>query len=146
VGYLSVHRYPGFPGTGTADEIGEGAGRGTTRNYPLAAGADDEVFATAFEHGLEELTSRLRPSAVIVSAGFNALLTDPLGEMRVTEAGFRRVTAAIRSAAEAWSGGRILSFLEGGYDPDGLAGCVRAHVEELAMRDTSSTADGMVLN
>ncbi len=146
VGYLSVHRYPGFPGTGTADEVGEGSGRGATRNFPLAAGADDAVFSTAFENGLEELASRLRPSAILVSAGFNALEGDPLGQMRVTEAGFRRMTAAVVAAAETWAGGHVLSFLEGGYQPTGLGRCVRVHVEELAVPDGAATTDRLVLN
>lgn len=146
VGYLSVHRYPCFPGTGGADEIGEGAGRGSTRNIPLASGADDDVFCTALENGLEELGSRLRPAAIVVSAGFSAYHRDPLGGMAVTENGFRRMTAAIREASEAWSGGRVLSILEGGYDPLGSAGCVAAHVAELAAEESSTRAHGKLPN
>jgi len=132
VGYVSVHRYPFFPGTGTAEETGEGAGAGTTRNVPLASGADDGVFATAFENALEEVGARLRPAAVLVSAGFDAHRLDPVGGMRVTDSGFRRVTAAIVQAAQAWSGGRVLSVLEGGHHPAALGSAVRAHVEVLA--------------
>jgi acetoin utilization deacetylase AcuC-like enzyme len=132
VGYLSVHRYPFFPGTGGADEIGEGAGRGSTRNIPLAAGADDDVFCTALEHGLEEMGARLRPAAIVVSSGFSAFRGDPLGGMRLTEDGFRRMTAAVVTASEAWSNGRVLSILEGGYEPTGSARCASAHIDELA--------------
>ena len=146
VGYLSVHRYPCFPGTGTADEIGEGAGAGSTRNIPLAAGADDAVFCTAFENGLEELGARLRPAAIVVSAGFTAYRGDPIGGMRLTEDGFRRMTAAVVEASEAWSAGRVLSLLEGGYDPVGAARCAAAHVEELAAQHGGTRPDGKLLN
>jgi acetoin utilization deacetylase AcuC-like enzyme len=146
VGYLSVHRYPCFPGSGAADEIGEGAGLGRTRNIPLAAGADDAVFCTALENGLEELGSRMRPAAIVVSAGFNAYRGDPLGGMRLTEGGFRRMTAAVAEASETWSEGRVLSLLEGGYDPSGSARCAAAHVEELTAQDRATRIDGKLLN
>jgi acetoin utilization deacetylase AcuC-like enzyme len=132
VGYLSVHQYPLFPGTGQGDEIGEGAGRGTTLNLPLAAGADDEVYAAALEHGLEELGHRLRPVALLVSAGFDAHQDDPLGGMELSYEGFRRMSAAIVQAAATWCEGRVLSFLEGGHRPTALGACARVHVEELA--------------
>jgi acetoin utilization deacetylase AcuC-like enzyme len=135
VGYVSVHGFPGFPGTGTADEIGEGRAAGTTRNLPLAKGADDAVFCTAFEGAMEEVGSRIRPAVIVVSAGFDAHPADPLGGMRVTEAGFRRLSAAVAAAAQRWSEGRVLSFLEGGFDLQALANCARIHVEELAVWD-----------
>lgn len=135
VGYISVHTYPGFPGTGTADEIGVGEGSGTTRNMPLVAGADDSIYCAAFEEALDEVASRLRPAAIIVSAGFDAHLSDPVGGMRVSEAGFRRLSAAVTATAHRWASGRVLSFLEGGFDLQALANCARIHVEELASED-----------
>jgi acetoin utilization deacetylase AcuC-like enzyme len=143
VGFLSVHRYPHFPGSGAGDEIGEGAGSGSTRNIPLAAGADDEVFCAAFETGLAELAPRLRPAAIVVSAGFNGLASDPVGGMRLTAAGYGRMTAAIVEAAEAWADGRVLSVLEGGFDPVGLAGAARAQVEALAGGTASTSPRGL---
>ena len=135
VGYVSVHGFPGFPGTGTADEIGDGEGEGTTRNVPLAANADDSVFCTAFEAALDEAASRLQPAAIIVSAGFDAHVSDPIGGMRVSESGFRRLSAAVTATAQRWANGRVLSFLEGGFDLQALANCARIHVEELASGD-----------
>ncbi len=132
VGYLSVHQYPAFPGSGTGDEIGSGPGLGTTRNIPLAAGADDAMFCSALESGLQELGSVLRPAVILVSAGFGAHRDDPIAEMQVTADGFRRLSAAIVQAAETWAGGRVLSFLEGGYEPKALAESVTAHVTTLA--------------
>lgn len=132
VGVVSVHRFPFFPGSGGGDEVGEDAGAGTTRNVPLAEGADDAVYATAFEGALEEMAARLRPAALVLVAGFGAHRDDPIGGMAVTEAGFRRMTAAAVRVAERFGGGRVLSLLEGGWNVPATAAAARAHVEELA--------------
>lgn len=131
VGFVSVHRYPAFPGTGGADEIGEGEGRGTIRNVPLAAGANDDIICTAFESALTEVCGRLQPAMVLLAAGFDAHRADPLGGMLMTEEGYKRLTAIAVSAAEKWSGGRLMSFLEGGFELEALAKSARIHVEEL---------------
>jgi acetoin utilization deacetylase AcuC-like enzyme len=136
VGVVSVHRYPGFSGGGGADETGHGPGRGATRNVPLAAGADDEVVGAAFEIALAEMCERLRPCAVLLSAGFDSHRDDPLGGLRLSEAGFARLTASAVRAARQWCGGRLLSILEGGFELEALAKSARIHVEELADRET----------
>ena len=132
VGFVSVHRFPAFPGSGGADEIGEGEGRGTTRNVPLAAGAGDDIIFAAFSSALDEICERLQPVAVLLSAGFDAHSDDPVGGMKMTEAGFGRLTAATVGAANRWAEGRVLSFLEGGFELEALAKSARIHVEELA--------------
>jgi len=132
VGFVSVHRYPAFPGTGGGDEVGEGKGLGTTRNVPLAGGAEDDVFCTAFSGALDEICGRMQPAAILISAGFDAHREDPIGGMEVTEAGFGRLTATAVHAANRWSEGRVLSLLEGGFELEALAKSARIHVEELA--------------
>jgi acetoin utilization deacetylase AcuC-like enzyme len=132
VGFVSVHHYPAFPGTGGADEVGLGEGRGTTRNVPLAEGAGDEIMCAAFSGALVEICARLQPAAVLLSAGFDAHSDDPVGGMKMTESGFGRLTAAAVDAANRWSEGRVLSFLEGGFELEALAKSARIHVEELA--------------
>lgn len=132
VAYLSVHRYPFYPGTGAADEVGEGRGRGLTVNVPRPAGSSDDVYAGGFEAALEELAGRFRPELVLVSAGFDAHADDPLGGMEVTVEGFVRMTRALRRVAEAYAGGRLVSVLEGGYDPEALAKSAVAHVRALS--------------
>ena len=132
VGFVSVHQYPAFPGGGGGDEIGEGEGLGTARNVPLAGGADDDIFCTAFSGALDEICRRLQPTAILLSAGFDAHRDDPVGGMKVTEDGFRRLTAAAVEAANRWSEGRVLSFLEGGFELEALAKSARIHAEELA--------------
>lgn len=145
VGYLSVHRYPWFPGTGTADQIGSGPGRGTTRNVPLAEGADDDIFCTALERALDELAERLQPAALVLSAGFNAHHSDPTGGMRLTAAGYRRLTRAVMGAASSFAEGRVLSFLEGGFTPVALAEGARAHVEGMAESGLPAPNAGMAV-
>jgi acetoin utilization deacetylase AcuC-like enzyme len=132
VGFVSVHRYPAFPGGGGGDEVGEGEGLGSTRNVPLAGGAGDDVFCTAFSGALDEICARMQPAAILLSAGFDAHCEDPVGGMKVTEAGFGRLTASVVGAANRWSDGRVLSFLEGGFELEALAKSARIHVEELA--------------
>jgi acetoin utilization deacetylase AcuC-like enzyme len=132
IGFVSIHQYPFFPGTGGADEVGEGDGKGTTRNVPLAAGAGDAVFVAAFDHAIESLAARIQPVAVIVSAGFSAHVDDPIGGLGVTDDGFVRVGESILRVAHRWAGGRILSFLEGGFHPETVARNVRNHVRTLA--------------
>lgn len=136
VGFVSIHRYPAFPGTGGADEVGEGPGKGATRNVPLAGGADDEVMCSAFENAIHEICGRLQPAAIVISAGFDAHLQDPLGGMAVSDEGFRRFTTSAVKAAETWSGGRLVSILEGGFHLEALAKTARIHAEELANSST----------
>jgi acetoin utilization deacetylase AcuC-like enzyme len=132
VAYLSVHRYPFYPGTGGQDETGSGAGLGLTVNVPLAAGAGDEAYAGGFEAALEGLLRRFRPDLVLVSAGFDAHHRDPLGGMRVSAEGYVRLTRALVFVADAFAGGRLVSVLEGGYDPSGTAEGAVAHARVLA--------------
>jgi acetoin utilization deacetylase AcuC-like enzyme len=131
VGCVSVHRYPAFPGAGGADEIGEGEGLGATRNVPLAARAGDDIICAAFESALTEVCRRMQPAIVLLAAGFDAHRADPLGGMLMTEKGYKRLTASAVLAAETWTGGRLMSFLEGGFELEALAKSARIHVEEL---------------
>jgi acetoin utilization deacetylase AcuC-like enzyme len=127
--YLSVHEYPLFPGTGGADETGAGAGLGANRNFPLAAGADDDTYCDAWAAGLEEARQRRRPEAWLVSAGFDAHERDPLGGMRLTAEGFARIGRLLAEVAE---GRPVVAVLEGGYDLQALRESVRAFLGSLA--------------
>jgi len=130
--YVSMHRYPFYPGTGAAGEIGIGAGRGYTKNIPMDAGLGDAAYMRATEDVVTRVIDAYRPSAILVSAGFDAHRRDPLGGMRVTEQCFGEMTRRIVEAAERNSAGRVLSLLEGGYDTEGLAASVAEHVNALA--------------
>ena len=121
--YLSLHRYPFYPGSGAADEIGGGEGRGFTRNFPLAAGADDDVYVAALAAGVEDVMRVTSPDAWVLSAGFDAHVADPLGGMAVTSVGFERVGRMLRAAA---AGKPVVAVLEGGYQLTALVESVHA--------------------
>jgi len=123
--YISTHRYPFYPGTGSADEKGSGAGAGYTLNLPLRAASNDEDYRQAFETGVLPALRAYRPEILLVSAGFDAHRRDPLGGMSVTDAGFRYMAEALEKVAEDCCQGRTVYVLEGGYDLEGLAGGVR---------------------
>lgn len=127
VAYLSVHRFPFFPGTGAADETGGGRGQGTTSNVPLPAGSGDAAYAGGFVAALERLAERFRPEFVVLSAGFDAHEKDPIGGMQVSTEGFGWMTRALLDVSATFSGGRIVSCLEGGYDADALGASVVRH-------------------
>lgn len=127
--YLSVHRYPFYPGTGSADEIGAGKGTGFTRNFPLAAGADDDTYVEALSFGLEELLQAFSPRLWLVSAGFDAHELDPLGGMAVTTEGFRRIGGLLAQVAGE---SPVLAVLEGGYNLKALEPSVGAFLAGLA--------------
>jgi acetoin utilization deacetylase AcuC-like enzyme len=135
VAYLSVHRYPFYPGSGAADEQGAGKGRGANVNVPQRAGAGDGAYAGGFSAALEALAERFKPEFVLISAGFDAHAGDPLGGMGVTTAGFSWMTRSLEEVAETWAGGRIVSVLEGGYDERALGESAVAHVRVLDRTD-----------
>ena len=131
VGFLSIHRYPFYPGTGAADEIGAGPGLGYTRNLPIAYGTPrDEILAT-FETNLDDFAAKVRPQLVLISAGFDAHRQDPVGSLRLETEDFSTLTGIVRDIAEMHCGGRIVSALEGGYHPQRLAESVGVHLEGL---------------
>ena len=128
--YMSVHQSPFYPGTGAANETGAGTGEGTTLNVPLPAGCGDEEFVGAVAQ-LEERMADFSPDLVLISAGFDALGSDPLGGMKVTLDGYRRMTRLLCDIADEHASGRVVSLLEGGYDRPGTAAAVEAHLHEL---------------
>ena len=129
--YFGVHRYPFYPGTGAGTEAGAGEGMGLTVNVPLPAGSGDAEFAAALEERLKPAALAFRPDLVLISAGFDAHRDDPLGGMALTAAGYARLTRIVMEIADECCDGRIVSVLEGGYDPEGLADSVEAHVRAL---------------
>ena len=136
--YLSTHRYPFYPGTGAADERGTGVGEGATINVPLPAGAGDVAFQAAFQSVLMPSLREFRPEILLISAGFDAWQSDPLGGMRVSEQGYRDWGHWLGSVAEDICGGRCLVLLEGGYDVDSLPGLLWTHLQALDGQVTGS--------
>jgi acetoin utilization deacetylase AcuC-like enzyme len=129
--FLSMHQYPFYPGTGAAAETGEGGGRGFTVNLPLEAGATDADYELTFNAVVLPLVRQFRPQLLLVSAGFDAFVDDPLGGMRVTAAQFGRMTAMLVALADECCDGRIVAITEGGYDLQGLGTCLRQAIRVL---------------
>ena len=129
--YFSTHQWPWYPWTGRADETGEAEGKGTTLNVPLPAGSGDRELLAAFEEQLRPAMDRFRPEFVLISAGFDSRTGDWLGRFRVTDQGFRSLTKIAAAIAQDHAGGRLVSLLEGGYNLEGLAKAVSAHIGAL---------------
>jgi len=129
--YVSTHQHPFYPGTGDLRERGEGPGLGSTVNVPLSEGADDVVYAEAIDEVVVPAVTAFRPEVVLISAGFDAFVNDPLASMAVTADGFAFMVAAIARAADEL-GAPVGMVLEGGYDLPGLEACVRASSRALA--------------
>ena len=131
VGFFSIHRYPFYPGTGTADETGAGEGLGFTRNVPVKFGTTRANFHAAFEKELTDFAARVKPELILLSAGFDAHREDPVGSLGLETEDFITLSQTVLKLAEEYCGGRLISVLEGGYHVDRLADCVKVHVETL---------------
>jgi acetoin utilization deacetylase AcuC-like enzyme len=126
--YCSTHQMPLFPGTGALSERGE---FNTVVNAPLRPGDDGRAFREAFETSILPRLRDFRPDLVVISAGFDAHRRDPLANLQLVEADFEWATQKLMEIAEGSAQGRVVSLLEGGYDLEGLAGSVAAHVGAL---------------
>jgi acetoin utilization deacetylase AcuC-like enzyme len=114
--YVSLHQWPFYPGTGGPDDQAA-----TTLNIPLAAGSGDEEYLAAFDQLVEPAVRGFEPELVLVSAGFDAHVDDPIADQRVTSGCFRELSR--RCAAYA---PRVAAVLEGGYRLETLPGLVSA--------------------
>jgi acetoin utilization deacetylase AcuC-like enzyme len=129
--FCSVHQfgYGFYPGTGRAEDVGQGAGEGFTLNVPLPAGSDDGAYERVFADLFAPRVEAFQPELILVSAGYDAHRDDLLGGMRVTEAGFEMMTRAVLDWANRFAGDRIVAILEGGYDPAALGQSVAVTLE-----------------
>lgn len=127
--FVSSHQFPFYPGTGSADETGHGAGKGFTLNIPLAAGAGDDDYDRVYAGTVRPALEAFRPEVLLISAGFDTWIHDPLAGMRVTRDGFTRIFRRLREAADATCGSRVALVSEGGYDLAGLGAGVDAALE-----------------
>jgi acetoin utilization deacetylase AcuC-like enzyme len=126
--YCSTHQMPLYPGTGAVSERGE---HNTIVNAPLRPGDGSEIFRDALNTAILPRLEDFRPDLVVISAGFDAHWRDPLANLNLTEEDFGWATRRLMDLAERHAQGRIVSLLEGGYDLDGLARSVDAHVSAL---------------
>ena len=125
--YASSHQYPAYPGTGSAGE----RGRGNIVNVPLRPGSGSKPFRTAYSDIILPQLRAFAPDLLLISAGFDAHVRDPLCQLEVETDDFAWLSAQLCAVAEEFCAGRLVSTLEGGYDLTALADCARAHVGEL---------------
>jgi len=128
--YLSLHQSPFFPGTGMASEVGEKEGAGYNLNIPLRPGKKDDDYLYIFQNLIQPLAQIYQPEFVLVSAGFDVMKEDPLGQMELTAEGCGDLTQTLIDIARDNSSGRMIFFLEGGYNLEAL----KAGVEEVILR------------
>jgi acetoin utilization deacetylase AcuC-like enzyme len=129
--FFSTHQSPWYPGTGAANETGEGPGEGTTLNCPFPAGSGRDQIASAFREKFQPRMDDFRPDLIMLSAGFDSRLGDPLGRFILTDSDFSDLTTLLLEIAHKHARGRLISVLEGGYDLNGLSRAVYAHVHSL---------------
>jgi acetoin utilization deacetylase AcuC-like enzyme len=124
--FFSTHQWPLYPGTGRADETGEGPGQGTTMNFPFPAGSGRKEILGAVQNSLLPAMRDYKPEFVLISAGFDSREGDLLGRFTLTDRDFADLTTAIREIQP-----RLVSVLEGGYNLTGLASAASSHVKAL---------------
>jgi acetoin utilization deacetylase AcuC-like enzyme len=129
--FLSIHQYPFYPGTGSHRDTGEGAGKGFNLNMPVPRGSTDSDYLRLFEKLILREVEQFDPECILVSAGFDAHKMDPLGEIELSTGAFEKFTKIMKKAADEHCSGRLLSFLEGGYNLEALAESVDAHLSVL---------------
>ena len=127
--FVSMHQWPWYPGTGAADDRGP---HRTVWNIPKPAGLPPSEYVEALERGIDAATEGFVPELILISAGFDSLNEDPLGGFTLELDDFEAMTRSLVARADAWCGGRIVSALEGGYEPDRLAQAAVRHLGALA--------------
>ncbi len=134
--FISIHRYgPGvYPGTGAASERGGAGAEGATVNLPLPSGADQRCFLEAFDGVIGPTLARFAPELLLVSAGFDAHIDDPLCDTSLDDEGYDEICARLCEWADVRCGGRLIVALEGGYDRGALSRGVVALVRRMLGR------------
>ncbi len=130
--FISLHQFPFYPGTGAVAETGTGDGEGHTVNVAFPERCTDADYRAAFRDVVVPIADSFAPELVLVSAGFDAHLLDPLAGMRVTEEGYADMAATMLDVANRHAGGKLALTLEGGYDLGALGRSVRATVDVLS--------------
>lgn len=133
--FFSTHQSPLYPGTGSERECGEEEGRGFTINCPFPAGSGRQGIVGAFESKFLPAVKKFEPGLLLISAGFDSRVGDPLGQFLLEDDDFRDLTAMMKNVAAEFCGKRLISLLEGGYSLEGLAAAAEAHVSVLSRND-----------
>lgn len=129
--FFSIHQYPWYPGTGSWGETGMGRGKDYTLNVPVKAQTSAVEHRKLFDKAIANIAGRFRPDLILISAGFDAHQSDPLGQLNLEDKDFAAMTRTVKNWAKEVCGGRIVSCLEGGYNLDTLGVTVKTHVAAL---------------
>jgi acetoin utilization deacetylase AcuC-like enzyme len=126
--FVSMHQWPWYPGSGAADDHGP---HGSVWNVPMPPALPADRYLEALLGAVDAATAGWTPDLVLVSSGFDSMAGDPLGGFTLETDDVSHLTRGLVERAERWCGGRLVSALEGGYDPDRLAAGVMAHLHAL---------------
>lgn len=138
--YVSLHQHPHYPGTGAAHEDGIGPGKGYTLNIPMPAGSSEKEYIPAFRDRIVPALDTFKPELILISAGFDAHRNDPLSSIRLNSETFGEFTKMLMAVADVHSRGRVISFLEGGYNLQALAESVRNMMDAFVYGQGGSNA------
>ncbi|KAJ9177825.1 hypothetical protein P3X46_012996 [Hevea brasiliensis] len=119
--FLSTHQDGSYPGTGKIHEVGHGDGEGTTLNLPLPGGSGDIAMRTVFDEVIVPCAHKFKPDIILVSAGYDGHVLDPLASLQFTTGTYYMLASDIKQLAKDLCGGRCVFFLEGGYNLDSLS-------------------------
>ena len=125
--YASTHEFPLFPGTGAEDEIGVG----NIFNAPIKSGTGGTEYLEIFENKILKPLGKFKPNVILISAGFDAHIRDPLANINLESSDYFTITKKIVELANIHSKGRVISFLEGGYDLQALSESIKEHIKAL---------------
>jgi acetoin utilization deacetylase AcuC-like enzyme len=135
--YFSTHQSPFYPGTGASDERGADSALGTTVNVPLPAQTDFGPYEAVFRQVMAPIADRFDPQLILVSTGFDAHWSDPLGQMYLSTAAFARFNEIILNLANSLCGGRVVMVQEGGYNIEAMAAGVATCINQLLGDDAA---------
>lgn len=130
--FVSIHQYPLYPGTGRTNEVGSGPGTGYTVNLPVPPRSGDETYVSLVRDVVTPLARAYEPGLVLLSAGYDAHIEDPLAECHMTDDGFAALTSLMRSLCVDELGVPLGAVLEGGYALGALARGVAVTLEALS--------------
>ena len=121
--FVSIHQWPFWPGTGALDDVGEGDGEGFSINVPVPAGTGEAAFLSLIEHVVMPVGRQYRPDLILISAGYDAHRSDPLGGLALDTRSYGGMSSRMRALGEE-VGAPVGAVLEGGYDLQALADSV----------------------
>ncbi len=129
--FCSIHQSPLYPGTGAANELGQGAGEGFTLNLPVASGTKGSTYEALLKDQVIPAMRSFKPQLILISAGFDAHRKDPLAGVMLEDEDFSAMAESVLSVADDLCDGKVVVVLEGGYDLEGLSGGVEQLVRAL---------------